>query len=104
VRDKFDFYQSGVAVDGQAPIKSPGIVAFLRLMEHLAHDGVTTFDFLRGSSSYKQRLATGRQSLFQVRADRARLRLAAYRTTMLAARAARKGFRYCTACARKVQR
>lgn len=64
---KYDFYQSGVLADDAAELKSPGVVSFMYLMRHLAGHGVKTFDFLRGSSSYKQRLATTAQPLVQVR-------------------------------------
>lgn len=63
---KFDFYQSGIRMDDASPIKSPGIVSFLMLMNWLCSQGVTEFDFLRGSSAYKQRLATTVQPLVQV--------------------------------------
>jgi CelD/BcsL family acetyltransferase involved in cellulose biosynthesis len=55
---KFDFYQSGVAIDEPSGLQSPGMVAFLLLKAHLAERGITQFDFLRGASPYKQRLAT----------------------------------------------
>ena len=64
---KYDFYQSGVRLDQGSPIKSPGIVSFLLLMDHLSMHDVETFDFLRGSSNYKQRLATTAQPLVEVR-------------------------------------
>jgi hypothetical protein len=65
--EKFDFYQAGVRTQEESPIKSPGIVSFILLMQHLIGQGVTCFDFLRGSSSYKQRLATTAQPLICVR-------------------------------------
>ncbi|MGE5611972.1 MAG: GNAT family N-acetyltransferase [Bacillota bacterium] len=58
VGTKFDFYQSGVAIDEPSGLQSPGMVAFLMLKAHLAERGITQFDFLRGASPYKQRLAT----------------------------------------------
>ncbi|MDB5173062.1 MAG: hypothetical protein JWN51_1835 [Phycisphaerales bacterium] len=73
---KFDFYQSGVRIGGPAEagcdsvnrIASPGIVAFLLLMDHLAGRGVERFDFLRanGGSSYKHRLATHGRPLCRI--------------------------------------
>ena len=66
-RAKFDFYQSGVRMDEDCPIRSPGIVSFMMLMQHLIEHGVLSFDFLRGSSSYKQRLATTAQPMVSVR-------------------------------------
>lgn len=64
---KYDFYQAGVRLDQGSPIKSPGIVSFLLLMDHLSRHDVETFDFLRGTSNYKQRLATAVQPLVEVR-------------------------------------
>jgi len=67
IGSKFDFYQSGVRLDEDCPIRSPGIVSFMLLMQHLISRGVVTFDFLRGSSNYKQRLATTAEPLVMVR-------------------------------------
>jgi CelD/BcsL family acetyltransferase involved in cellulose biosynthesis len=64
---KYDFYQSGVLLEENGPLKSPGVVSFLMLMEHLTRHGVQAFDFLRGNASYKQRLATSAQPLVEVR-------------------------------------
>lgn len=64
---KYDFYQSGVRLDENAYVKSSGIVSFLLLMQYLCGEGVCIFDFLRGSSSYKYRLATSAQPLVVVR-------------------------------------
>jgi CelD/BcsL family acetyltransferase involved in cellulose biosynthesis len=64
---KYDFYQSGVKMDEEAPIRSPGIVSFLMLMRHVCDRGISTFDFLRGASGYKYRLATSAQPLVSVR-------------------------------------
>ncbi len=64
---KYDFYQSGIRLEQGSPIKSPGIVSFLLLMDYLSSQGVELFDFLRGSSNYKQRLATSAQPLVEVR-------------------------------------
>lgn len=58
---KYEFYQSGVRQHPALP--SPGIVAHLLLMQQLAGEGVTVYDFLKGASTYKQRLATGQQPL-----------------------------------------
>lgn len=64
---KFDFYQSGVQRETGGLLKSPGNLAHLLLMRALAERGVTAYDFLRGSSSYKQRLATQENKLVSVR-------------------------------------
>lgn len=66
-RDKYDFYQSGVRLDADPRLRSPGTVSFLLLFEELIRRGVQRFDFLRGSSNYKERLATTTQALLQVR-------------------------------------
>lgn len=66
IGSKYDFYQSGVWME-ESDLKSPGIVSFGLLMGDLCRQGVRTFDFLRGSSQYKQRLATGAQPLAEVR-------------------------------------
>jgi CelD/BcsL family acetyltransferase involved in cellulose biosynthesis len=73
VAGKFDFYQSGVRVDSPK-LRNPGVLAFLLLMRELANRGAHTFDFLRGSYSYKQRLMTAQQPLFRLRRNRANLR------------------------------
>jgi CelD/BcsL family acetyltransferase involved in cellulose biosynthesis len=90
---KYDFYQSGVLADDAAVLKSPGVVSFMYLMRHLAGQGVKTFDFLRGSSSYKQRLATTAQPLVQVRVVRGTWRSGATRLYCAARRVGGKARR-----------
>jgi CelD/BcsL family acetyltransferase involved in cellulose biosynthesis len=87
---KFDFYQSGVTRGDTSPIDSPGTTAHLLLMRELGARGITAYDFLRGSSSYKERLATTEASLVGVRIWRPSLRTAIYRSAQLAQRAVRK--------------
>jgi CelD/BcsL family acetyltransferase involved in cellulose biosynthesis len=89
---KFDFYQSGVTVDDTGPLRSPGITAHLALMEHLAGRGLTAYDFLRGSSAYKDRLATGEARLACVRITRAGLRTRTDAAARLAVRALRRAY------------
>jgi CelD/BcsL family acetyltransferase involved in cellulose biosynthesis len=91
VGEKFHFYQSGVVLDDPQVLKSPGTVAFLLLMDRLAQQGIGTFDFLRGSSGYKQRLATHEQPLFQLRAVRSTWRSGLAAVTDITHRAVRKG-------------
>ena len=67
IKGKFDFYQSGVRIEESATLKSPGTASILMLMRHLVDEGITSFDFLRGASGYKQRLATTATPLVQVR-------------------------------------
>jgi CelD/BcsL family acetyltransferase involved in cellulose biosynthesis len=91
--EKFDFYQSGVQRETAGPLRSPGNLAHLLLMRALAERGVTTYDFLRGASSYKQRLATRENKLDGVRIWRPTLRAAVYRSGQLAARVFNQGQR-----------
>jgi len=88
---KFDFYQSGVRREPASPVESPGILANLLLMRALTERGVTAYDFLRGSSFYKQRLATRENQLVGVRIWRPTLRAAIYRSVQLAGRVVGKG-------------
>lgn len=70
VNRKYDFYQSGIRLDHCFAVKSPGIVSFLLLMQHLVEREVEALDFLRGASDYKLRLATTRQPLMEIRYSR----------------------------------
>jgi CelD/BcsL family acetyltransferase involved in cellulose biosynthesis len=83
---KFDFYQSGVRREIDGPLRSPGNLAHLLLMRALTERGVTAYDFLRGSSSYKLRLATRENQLAGVRIWRPTLRAASYRLIQLVGR------------------
>lgn len=56
-RGTFHFYQSGIELEVPG-IRSPGVAAHLLLMRFLASRGVSAYDFLRGSSTYKMRLST----------------------------------------------
>jgi CelD/BcsL family acetyltransferase involved in cellulose biosynthesis len=90
---KFDFYQSGVRREIDGPLRSPGSLAHLLLMRALTERGVTAYDFLRGSSSYKLRLATRENQLVGVRIWRPTLRAASYRLIQLVGRVVGKGSR-----------
>jgi peptidoglycan/xylan/chitin deacetylase (PgdA/CDA1 family)/CelD/BcsL family acetyltransferase involved in cellulose biosynthesis len=79
-RGKFDFYQSGVNTTGSSGLRSPGMVGHLMLMRALSEKGVTRYDFLRGTSEYKERLATDRVSLWALQVWRPSARTAAYET------------------------
>jgi CelD/BcsL family acetyltransferase involved in cellulose biosynthesis len=81
---KFDFYQSGVRRDTTGPLRSPGNLAHLLLMRALTERGVTAYDFLRGSSTYKERLATRENRLVGVRLWRPTPRAAVSRLVRLA--------------------
>jgi CelD/BcsL family acetyltransferase involved in cellulose biosynthesis len=88
---KFDFYQSGVRREINGPLRSPGNLAHLLLMRALTERGVTAYDFLRGSSSYKLRLATRENQLVGIRIWRPTLRAASYRLIQLVGRVVGKG-------------
>lgn len=76
-RGKFHFYQCGVRAEQCGTVESPGLAALLLLMHFLAQRGVQYFDFLKGSSSYKQRLSTRSESLVTMTAIRPSLATAA---------------------------
>ncbi len=90
---KFDFYQSGVRMSDDGPLRSPGNLAHLLLMRELAEAGVTHYDFLRGQSSYKLRLATDQNRLYSVGVWRPTLRSAVHRTARLLRRTVHRGLR-----------
>lgn len=88
---KFDFYQSGVERSMPAStIESPGLTIQFYLMRRLAEEGVTTYDFLRGTTAYKQRLTTDTASLCAMRVTRANVRTALSHVAGRAARAVRR--------------
>ncbi|MEW5983877.1 MAG: GNAT family N-acetyltransferase [Acidobacteriota bacterium] len=64
---RFAFYQSGVDLAADNRLRSPGTLAHLLLMRTLAARGVLAYDFLRGSASYKDRLATRESHLSGLR-------------------------------------
>jgi CelD/BcsL family acetyltransferase involved in cellulose biosynthesis len=90
---KFDSYQLGVRREPGSLVHSPGILANLLLMRALTERGVTAYDFLRGSSSYKQRQATRENQLVGVQIWRPTLRAAIHLSGQLAARVFNKGQR-----------
>ena len=87
---KFDFYQSGVARVPPHPLSSPGNLANLLLMERLLKQGITRYDFLRGSSLYKDRLSTEQNRLFNLHLWRLTIRTAFYCSSRVVARATRR--------------
>ena len=90
---KFDFYQSGVRRADNGPFISPGTTANLMLMKTLSLQGVVAYDFLRGSSAYKQRLASGERQLLSLRMERFSLRSAIQRVGGFPGRVFRKARR-----------
>lgn len=89
----FDFYQSGIRIDDAGPLRSPGILVHLMLLKELSLRGITTYDFLRGSMSYKDRLTTRSNELTSIRIWRPTLATALYRSLKLARRVLRHGMR-----------
>ena len=90
---KFHFYQSGIQIDPAGLLRSPGTLAHLLLMKALSEHGVTTYDFLRGSSDNKKRLATGENQLANIELWRPTPRVATWRAARLLARLTNAGFR-----------
>lgn len=86
----FAFYQSGVKLDADGPLRSPGNLAHLLLMKALADRGVTAYDFLRGAASYKERLATRANELAGITVRRPSLRAAASWPVRVAGHVARR--------------
>jgi CelD/BcsL family acetyltransferase involved in cellulose biosynthesis len=91
---KFDFYQSGVQIETKGALRSPGNLSHLLLMKALIERRVTAYDFLRGSSSYKKRLATRESHLLGIQIWRPTLRATVYRSARLVGRILRTGFRF----------
>ena len=67
------FYQSGLGYETDSKLK-PGLVCHTLAVEHDARAGHRWYDFLAGSSRYKQSLATDARSLVWLRVQRPRLR------------------------------
>ena len=74
VGDRFEFYQSGISLNRDSQLESPGNIAHLLLMEQLEQSGVAEYDFLRGRSPYKDRLATTMNELVGIEAWRSSVR------------------------------
>lgn len=89
----FAFYQSGVQLEDTGPLRSPGNLAHLLLMRALIDRGIVAYDFLRGSSSYKLRLATRENRLIGVRGWRPTPRATVCRSVLFAGRIFGKGWR-----------
>jgi CelD/BcsL family acetyltransferase involved in cellulose biosynthesis len=75
----FEFYQSGVRIEAAGPLRSPGNLSHLLLMKALSERRVTAYDFLRGSSPYKKRLATRENQLSGIEIWRPSPRASVYR-------------------------
>lgn len=68
-----ELYQTGVLLDEESPVRSPGLAAHLLLIEALTADGVNRLDFLRGRSGLKDRLATESRPLLALKARLGRM-------------------------------
>lgn len=90
---KFDFYQSGVLTTDDA-LRSPGNLAHLILMRNLSQRGINRYDFLRGSSNYKERLATETAQLSGLRMWNTGLRASLLRSSRAAGAASRKALKW----------
>ena len=90
VGSRFEFYQSGVRYEITGRLRSPGNLAHLLLMQAVLERGVTAYDFLSGTSAYKDRLATCENRLFDVHIWRPTLRAAACRSIRLGVRGTKR--------------
>jgi Acetyltransferase (GNAT) domain len=93
VGSKFDFYQTGILIEDDCPLESPGTLAHLLLMNTLAGRGITQYDFLRGNSPYKERLTTTKTPLVRLRIVRPTIRYGLHKSGQLAKRAFNKTLR-----------
>jgi hypothetical protein len=87
---KFDFYQSGVLTD-DGMLTSPGILANLLLARMLAERGLLAYDYLRGTSSYKERFATRKNQLVSLDFWRHTLRATIHLSARFLRRTANRG-------------
>jgi CelD/BcsL family acetyltransferase involved in cellulose biosynthesis len=92
-KQKFDFYQSGIRFDTGGRLRSPGNLAHLLLMKTLSGRGVTAYDFLRGASTYKQRLANSENRLCALCRRRPTIRSLVSRSLNSCARGLRRAMR-----------
>ncbi len=90
VGSKFDSYQAGMTTATVGALSSPGLFAHLLLIRELATRGFTEYDFLGGSSFYKERLATDTRPLYRLQVWRPTLRSGAVRIAGTLGKAARK--------------
>jgi CelD/BcsL family acetyltransferase involved in cellulose biosynthesis len=72
-RDTVAFYQSGLAFEADSKLK-PGLVCHALAVAHDAAAGHRWYDFLGGSSRYKQSLSTDARNLVWLRLQKPRLR------------------------------
>jgi CelD/BcsL family acetyltransferase involved in cellulose biosynthesis len=70
----FEFYQSGTS-RADSPLKRPGILSHLLLMEHLATRGIERYDLLAGATPYKIQLSTASRELTELSLQRPTPRL-----------------------------
>jgi CelD/BcsL family acetyltransferase involved in cellulose biosynthesis len=92
VRAKLHCYQQGVT-QRIGCVRSPGTACWLLLMRHLASQGITCFDQLKGSSGFKEQFGTGTSSVAEICVTRPSLRLFISRASHWPQRAIQKAMR-----------
>jgi CelD/BcsL family acetyltransferase involved in cellulose biosynthesis len=93
VHGKFHCYQQGVT-QGTGRVRSAGTATWLLLMRHLADDGVTLFDHLKGKTTFKDRFGTGIFHMADLHITRPSLRLLTARAAHWVRRTAWKVARF----------
>jgi len=88
---KFDAYQSGVTTARAGPLRSPGVSAHLLLMQKLVERGIERYDLLRGTSDYKNCLATTHIPMVRLQAWRPTVRAGIFRSCLHLGQALRHG-------------
>jgi CelD/BcsL family acetyltransferase involved in cellulose biosynthesis len=66
--DGATYYLYNSAYDNDLASASPGIVLLTHMIERLAEEGFTRFDFLKGDEEYKTRLGAFRRQLYRIEA------------------------------------
>ncbi len=75
---KLHCMQQGVNTENVGRVRSPGNAAWLLLMRYMADHGITLFDHLKGTTTFKERYGTGTHVLVEVQAVRMNLRWMSY--------------------------
>jgi CelD/BcsL family acetyltransferase involved in cellulose biosynthesis len=88
--NKFDYYLAGTAMESEnAPIKSPGIAAHLRLKSYLFESGATYYDYLLGYSRNKAQYTTDEHPISRLVVERKGLKRLAHQLSHFGVRSAR---------------
>lgn len=93
INGKFDFYQCGIKRGSSVPLRSPGNLANLLLIKALSERGLSEYDFLRGTASYKNELATYDKHLVGIQSWRLTPRTIAHHSVKLPFKLMQKGLR-----------